>query len=434
MDIAIVGAGISGLTAAWFLSDHNVTVYEKADRLGGHAYTVNVKSGNQTIPVDAGAQFFYDEIHPLFKRLLDILGIGTFPYETNVTFRNNLINKTNLIYSDPWKHILPTLMNALNLWRLQEMLAVGADTYVASQWNLTTRQFVDMLEAPQSFKDEFAMPFLSTSWTEGKYTDTTAAIAPLFFMAYGHPKQTLRSRGTGMWGVQGGTQAYVKALAEKIGLEKIKFPIDIQNITKKGDKWIIESNKGTAEYDQLIIGTQSLQAKALLEIISSTTPKFEPVYDILANMDQDNLTTVDIHSDTRLMPTSDRSEWNLINLYWNGEGDNYNSIWEGGIAEYNGADVFKTWTTYSAVKPPTDKLFQSVPFNHFYHTPKNFFAQTRLASHQGMDNFWFVGAWTIGIDSHENAIKAAMGVAQRLGASHNLYELANRSLKVAPHT
>src|SRR4030095_4731749 len=99
---------------------------------------------------------------------------------------------------------------------------------------------------------------------------------------------------------------------------------------------------------------------------------------------------------TRLMPVTDRSQWNLINLYWNGEKDNYNSIWEGQI--YNNVDVFKTWTTHSAVKPATDKVFQSVPFNHFYHTPKNFFAQTQLASYQGVGNLWFVGAWTIGID------------------------------------
>lgn len=424
MDIGIIGAGISGLTAAWFLSDQNVTVFEKANRLGGHAYTVNVPQGNQTIPVDAGAQFFYDEIHPLFKRLLAILGVGTFNYDTDVTFRNNLINQTNFIYSNPWAHPTYVLMNLFNFLNLQNFLSVGADTYVANQWNLTTVDLINMLEVPQSFKDNYALPFIACAWTEGAYINNTAAIAPLYFMAYGHPKQTLRSRGPGMWAVTGGTQAYVQALAQKVGMDKIKYPVDIQSIAKQGDKWILETNSGTFQFDQLIIGTQALQATSLMQMISSTTPQFQPLYNLFQSLDPDNPTTVDVHSDTRLMPVTDRSQWNLINLYWNGEQDNYNSIWEGQI--YNKVDVFKTWTTHSAVKPATDKVFQSVPFNHFYHTPNNFYAQTQLASYQGVGNLWFVGAWTIGIDSHEGGIKAAMRVAQRLGASQNLYTLANR--------
>lgn len=429
MDIAIIGAGVSGLTAAWFLSEHNVTVYEKANRLGGHAYTVNVNVNNQNVPVDAGAQFFYDEIHPLFKRLLEILNVETFPYDTDVTFRNNLINKTNLIYMNPWKHPLATLMNIFNLIRLQDFLTVGADAYVANRWELTTVDLINILEAPQSFKDNFAFPFIASSWTEGKYIRNTTAIAPLFFMAYGHPKQTIRNTGTGMWGVTGGTQSYVKALAQKIGMEKIKYPVDIQSIVKQGDKWVIETDNGSAMFDHVIMGTQLLQATSLIDMINAPTRNFETLKNLLKSMDRDNDTTVEVHGDPRLMPTTNRSEWNLINLFWNGEEDTYNTIWSGEI--HNKVDVFKTWTTYSKVKPQPDKVFQSVPFNHFYHTPNNFAAQTRLTTHQGVDNFWFVGAWTIGIDSHENAIKAAMGVAQRLGASQNLFELANRSRKVA---
>jgi predicted NAD/FAD-binding protein len=323
-------------------------------------------------------------------------------------------------------------MNIFNLIRLQDFLTVGADAYVANKWELTTVDLINMLEAPQSFKDDFVLPFIASSWTEGKFIKNTTAIAPLLFMAYGHPKQTIRNTGTGMWGVTGGTQTYIQALSQKIGLEKIKYPIDIRSIAKQGDKWVIETDAGTTKFDHLIIGTQSLQATSLLEIISSTSPQFRPLYDLLKSMDRDNDTTVDIHGDSRLMPTTNRSEWNLINLFWNGEEDTYNTIWAGEI--HNNVDLFKTWTTYSKIKPQPDKLFQSVPFNHFYHTPNNFFTQTRLANYQGVDNFWFVGAWTIGIDSHENAIKAAMGVAQRLGPSHNLFELANRKLKVTSTT
>src|SRR5262245_6199770 len=85
--IAIVGGGSSGLVSAWLLEqEHDVTLYEKQDRLGGHAYTVEVALEGNTYPIDAGFEFFSDEMFPTFIKLLSILDVEIHSFPLNYTF------------------------------------------------------------------------------------------------------------------------------------------------------------------------------------------------------------------------------------------------------------------------------------------------------------------------------------------------------------
>jgi predicted NAD/FAD-binding protein len=80
MRIAIIGGGISGLTAAHLLcDDHEVTLYEANDYLGGHTNTVDVTLDGLTWPVDTGFIVFNERTYPNFIRLLDRLGVASQP-------------------------------------------------------------------------------------------------------------------------------------------------------------------------------------------------------------------------------------------------------------------------------------------------------------------------------------------------------------------
>src|SRR5258707_12412965 len=86
MRIGILGAGVAGLTAAWLLSDeHEVTVFEKQDRLGGHAHTIEVELAGERVAVDAGAEFFSAAMFPTFLRLLKLLAVPLHQYPITAT-------------------------------------------------------------------------------------------------------------------------------------------------------------------------------------------------------------------------------------------------------------------------------------------------------------------------------------------------------------
>src|SRR5262249_34120371 len=87
--VGIIGAGASGLVSAWLLEhNYDVTLFEKEDRLGGHAYTIPVSINNQTIPIEAGAEFFSDSMFGQLNRLLHILNVPTRSYPLTYTFYN----------------------------------------------------------------------------------------------------------------------------------------------------------------------------------------------------------------------------------------------------------------------------------------------------------------------------------------------------------
>ena len=80
MRIAIVGAGISGLTVAYLLHDrHEITVFEAAGYAGGHTNTIRVDTPNETHHVDTGFIVFNDRNYPAFERLLARLGVAWQP-------------------------------------------------------------------------------------------------------------------------------------------------------------------------------------------------------------------------------------------------------------------------------------------------------------------------------------------------------------------
>src|SRR4051812_36821140 len=86
MRVAIIGGGAAGLVTAWLLEhDHQGTLYEKEDRLGGHAHTLNLDVGGEAVSIDAGFEFVSDGMFPVFMRLLKLLNAPVKPFPMLVT-------------------------------------------------------------------------------------------------------------------------------------------------------------------------------------------------------------------------------------------------------------------------------------------------------------------------------------------------------------
>src|SRR5436189_738979 len=168
MEIGIIGAGASGLTAAWLLQEHyNVTVFEQQNRLGGHAHTVDVHVDGKRIPIDAAFDFFSERLWPTFYRFLKLLNVPLYKYPGTTT-----------LYTPDNRYIypMPALRNGGVCWPLfkphsiskmlqfQRALQLGKALVKASDSSVTVEQFTEGLPLSRSFKDEFCYPMLQAIW------------------------------------------------------------------------------------------------------------------------------------------------------------------------------------------------------------------------------------------------------------------------------
>lgn len=408
MKIGIIGGGAAGLTCAWLLDqDCDVTLFEKQDHLGGHADTVQVELEGETIPIDAGFEFFSDEMFPYFNRLLSILNVSVHKYPLTYTFYKTDGSSTIAIppFHDnaiSWNTLLP--INMFDLIDLNHIIAAGKTVVDTKNTSITIEQFIENIPLlPEGFKNGFLYPFLAAGWG-----------APLNdfkkFAAYDVLTWCVKNKPGGMlplhWNeVVGGTGTYIQALAGELSHTKVKLSSAIVSVTYLDGTYTVTESNGTVSYfDHLVLATDAYEARELLKDIPHTLD----VRSILASVSYFH-TVIAVHGDKRFMPLN-KSDWSVINVRYTGS---YSLItvfksWK------SRSPVFRSWITYDAQDALPEPLYA---LRNYYHPKVDlpyFQAQKALALVQGNYNLWFAGLYTYGVDSHDSAIFSAVHIAQRL--------------------
>ena len=405
MRIGIVGAGGAGLAAAWLLSDeHDVTLFERQDRLGGHAHTLEVEQGGEQVGIDAGFEFFSGAMFPTFARLLELLGVPQHRFLLTAT-----------LYTVDRRHLwlLPPVRNGRVIWpavkprQIADLLRFG---YVlhrarglmqAHDTSRTLEQFLDELPLTRSFKQDFMYPFLLAGW----------CVEPddyRHFIAYDVLRYSFMHRPAGLsprfWTeIVGGSQTYIQALAHAVPRAAVKTSSPIDLIRRHGSTLVLQTESGgTSEFDQVVLATNAHEAGRLLTGLEG----LETVRQALGLVEYFK-TTIAVHGDLRLMPAQ-RRHWSVANLRHDGR---YcaTTIWKGWKSR---APIFKSWVTYEARLP--EPLYGVATFDHPKVNASYFQAQKRLAPCQGQQQVWLAGMHTTDVDCHESAIMSAVNVARRL--------------------
>src|SRR5215813_4867587 len=159
MRIAIIGAGAAGLAASWLLNEHHeVTVYEKQARVGGHAHTVEVEQDGKPVYVESGAEFFSDGMFPTFVALLNNLGVELRRYPVTAcvyTTDNRQITVLPPFLNGRilWSALRPTQIG--NLLELQHVLKLADSLMKSADTSITFEQYLDRLPVSRRFKDDF---------------------------------------------------------------------------------------------------------------------------------------------------------------------------------------------------------------------------------------------------------------------------------------
>ena len=166
--VAIVGAGAAGLTTAWLLdNDCDIILFEKEKTLGGNACTVQIPINGQTVPVEAGAEFFSDMMFPEFNRLLKLLQVPICKYPLSYTFYNTITNEAIVLPpihdgQIAW-HTL-TAHSIFDLIQFNHFINNGYTIIDMKDFGITLEEYTDELNLSEPFKNHFIYPFFAASW------------------------------------------------------------------------------------------------------------------------------------------------------------------------------------------------------------------------------------------------------------------------------
>ncbi len=412
--IAIVGGGGSGITAAWLLDPcHDVTLFEAAPSLGGHAHTVSVEIDGLTCPVDDGAAWFSDPLYPHMLRLLELVGASTrrvgmswgFEDTTRDTTPLNLpphgvLGAFQLLAKGAWWSDLVRLDNAL---RAAEPLVAERKT----DWRWT--DFVAHHRLSPRFAAKVLTPIVAGAW--GAPADRIAEMSAYTLLKYMvlHRPSTLAPFS---WHVlRGGVANYVERVASHLTRAVVHRGTPVTALRRDALGWIVSTEGQEARFDEVVLAVGAGVAQRLLKGVAGVERLAAHVGAV-----ETYRTRVATHSDVRHMPRR-RSDWNVANLRFDGQNSRM-TIWSG---HPWGLPVF---TTPIGEGPLPARTHHVSTFELPLLTPDHHRGQRALGGLQGEAGLHIAGDWTRDIGSHEDAVDSAIAVCERMAPhSPNLARL-----------
>ncbi|HNN08499.1 MAG TPA: FAD-dependent oxidoreductase, partial [Azospira sp.] len=316
--IAVVGAGISGLSAAWLLSQrYEVTLYEAADYLGGHTNTVDVTIDGVTHPVDTGFLVFNHQTYPNLSALFDEIDVESV--ETEMSFSVSLSSPELEWAGSSLATVFGQKRNLLRpaFWRmLSEVLRFNRESvdWLENDADATTtlRDYLERNRYSPAFADWYLLPMAAAIWScpTGQMLDYPL----LTFVRFCRNHGLLQVFDRPLWRtVKGGGRVYVEKLARAIvengGRIIPKTPVCHLERCRQGV--LLTLADGIAHFDEVVLACHSDQALKILGASASARER-----DILARLRYQPNRAL-LHTDPALLPR-DRSLWSAWNYLSDG--------------------------------------------------------------------------------------------------------------------
>jgi uncharacterized protein len=270
MRIAVVGAGVAGLYAAWRLSGaHEVTVFEAADYPGGHTNTVDVEAGGRTWGIDTGFIVFNDWTYPNFIAMLDELGVPFQP--SNMSFslrceRSGLeYNGTsvNSLFAQRRNLLRPSFLRMIaDILRFNSRARAWLATPDAT--DVTLGEFIAAGDFSRQFVEHYIVPMGRAIWSAE--ASAMLQFPARFFIDFFDRHGFLNIDDRPVWQtVNGGSRQYVRALLAA-SRARMRLSTPIESIRRTPEHVLVRTRPGQVDtFDQVILACHSDQALALLE-------------------------------------------------------------------------------------------------------------------------------------------------------------------------
>ena len=404
MKIAVIGTGIAGNVAARELCrEHEITVFEATDHVGGHTHTHSIDDNGRSLAIDTGFIVFNDWTYPNFIALLDELGVSSQPSEMSFGVK---CERTGLEYKG---HTLNTLFaQRRNLLRpsfhrmLRDIVRFNREArslLEASDDSLTLGDYLRDNHYSTAFTDYYMIPMGAAIWSAEprRMLSFPATCFARFFANHG----LLNIKNRPQWRVvSGGSRSYVDKLTAPFR-QQIRLNSPVTGITRRATHVEVSSaGNSTQRFDRVFIACHSDQALAML---TDATPQEREVLGAIPYQQND----VVLHTDTSLLPRR-RLAWSAWN-YHRLAGDNaavavtYNMNL---LQDLSTQQTYLVTLNNSAAINP-DKIIKRLSYDHPVFTPDGIAAQQRQGEINGVKNSYFCGAyWRYGF--HEDGVVSAL--------------------------
>ena len=432
MKIAVIGAGIAGLSCAYRLrqAGRDVTLFEANDYFGGHTHTVDVTLDGVTHGVDTGFLVFNHRTYPNLVRLFSELAIETAATDMSFSVKlpipsllsSRLAGRTlewaggdtDAVFAQRRNAFDPRFLRMVrDILRFNSQATALALTGDAAMPAISLGEFLAQHDYSAHFRKWYLLPMAGCIWSCP--TEQMLAFPVASFIHFCHNHGLLQVNDRPQWQtVKGGARQYVEKMLRAIPDARLSTPVQsVTRQTRAGrDSVCIRTAAGTELFDHVVMASHSDQSLAQLTDASAAERAL-----LSAVQYQPNRAV--LHTDVSCLPAS-RKTWSAWNYQSNGAADGVDPrVCVHYLINRLQPLPFSTPVIVSLNpidEPAPQHVLASYDYAHPVFDAAAVAAQGAIAAIQGQGNTWFAGAW-LGYGFHEDGLKSGLAVAQAINAA-----------------
>ena len=410
MKIAVIGSGISGLSAAYYLSKkHYVDLFEKEDHFGGHSHTIDLTLGTKKVPIDIGFIVFNFETYP---NLIKFFNENKIEIEKSDMSFSVSVNDSSFEYCGRGLNgIFSNRFNLINFSFLRMFFDIikfykKCDNLNEFNEEITLGDYLRKEKVSKEFIEYHLIPMVSAIWSMPPYEANQMPLK--FFLKFFQNHGLFRLKNRPQWyTVSNRSRTYVENILSKISGEHFKnYPVTKIKSNSNGIDLYYGGENEFFNYDKVILATHADEALSIIENPSEDEKK------ILSNFSyKENIAY--IHTDEKTMPKNKKawSSWNS-SIKKNEIEKNSITYWINLLQNLRCEEnIFLSLNPHFEID--SSKILKKVKFTHPYFDQSALIYQGKLKILQNKRNILFCGSY-FGYGFHEDGIKSSIEMLKNL--------------------